>query len=56
MITPDDGGTDVYVHYSAVEVAAGSSLVEGERVEFSTERGRNGLEARQVRSLELLTR
>lgn len=51
MITPDDGSSDVYVHHSAIEGRSYPSLNEGERVEFNTEQGARGMEARRVRSL-----
>jgi cold shock CspA family protein len=36
FITPDGGGTDVFVHVSAVERAGLTQLVEGQRVNFQT--------------------
>lgn len=41
FIVPEDGGSDVFVHISAVEKAGMRSLQEGQPVEFhiSTERG-----------------
>lgn len=34
FISPDDGGTDVFVHVSAVERAGLSSLTEGQKISF----------------------
>lgn len=34
FITPDEGGSDVFVHISAVEKAGMRSLHEGQRVTF----------------------
>ena len=34
FIQPDDGGTDVFVHISAVERAGLQNLVEGQKVSF----------------------
>ena len=34
FITPEDGGTDVFVHISAVEQAGLTTLHEGQRVSF----------------------
>lgn len=34
FITPDDGGSDVFVHVSAVERAGMRSIVEGQKVGF----------------------
>ncbi|MBD0413240.1 cold-shock protein [Oryzicola mucosus] len=43
FIQPDDGGTDVFVHVSAVERSGMRSLVEGQKVSFEAVRdNRNG--------------
>jgi CspA family cold shock protein len=38
FIQPDDGGTDVFVHISAVERSTLGSLQEGQKVNFELER------------------
>ena len=38
FIQPDDGGSDVFVHISAVERAGLGSLHEGQKLEFELER------------------
>lgn len=38
FIQPDDGGSDVFVHISAVERAGMQSLNEGQKVSFELER------------------
>lgn len=43
-----DGGEDVFVHYSAVQADGYRSLDEGQRVEFTIERGPKGLKASNV--------
>ena len=42
FIQPDEGGNDVFVHISAVERAGLSSLREGQKINYETERGRYG--------------
>ena len=42
FITPDEGGSDAFVHISAVERAGLSTLQEGQRVDFELQPGRNG--------------
>lgn len=42
FITPDDGGSDAFVHISAVERAGLSSLQEGQRVNYELQTGQNG--------------
>jgi len=38
FIQPDNGGPDVFVHISAVERAGWSTLNEGQKVSFETEK------------------
>ncbi len=47
-----DGAEDVFVHYTAIQMAGFKTLQEGQRVEFSVEQGRKGLQAVEVRALE----
>ena len=47
FISPDDGSKDAFVHVSAVERAGLGSLVEGQRVEFELQPGKNGKQAAQ---------
>ncbi len=42
FITPDEGGSDAFVHISAVERAGMHSLAEGQRISYDLEAGRNG--------------
>ncbi|MDS9469255.1 cold-shock protein [Paracoccus sp. MBLB3053] len=42
FIQPDAGGSDVFVHISAVERAGIRSLPDGQKVSYEIERGRNG--------------
>ena len=48
FIARDGGGEDVFVHFSAVTGSGFKSLVEGQRVEFSVERGPKGMTAVNV--------
>jgi CspA family cold shock protein len=43
-----EGGSDVFVHYSAVVADGYRTLAEGQRVEFSIEQGPKGLQATEV--------
>ena len=42
FISPEDGGKDVFVHVSALERAGMGGLVEGQKVGFDVETGRDG--------------
>lgn len=42
FIKPDDGGTDVFVHVSAVERSGVGSLAEGQRISYETEPDKRG--------------
>ena len=42
FITPDDGASDLFVHYSEVKVSGFASLQEGQKVEYETGQGKKG--------------
>lgn len=46
-----DGGTDVFVHQSAIQSEGYRTLAEGQRVEFEIEQGPKGAKASNVRTL-----
>jgi CspA family cold shock protein len=46
-----EDGDDVFVHHSAIEAEGYRNLEEGQRVEFTIERGPKGLQATQVVAL-----
>ena len=39
FIAPDDGGADVFVHFSAIQGSGFKTLAEGQRVEFEVQQG-----------------
>jgi CspA family cold shock protein len=43
-----EGGEDVFVHYSAITSQGFRNLAEGQKVEFSIEKGPKGLQAVNV--------
>jgi len=48
FISPDDGADDVFVHFSAIQGGGFKTLAEGQKVDFSVERGPKGLQAANV--------
>jgi CspA family cold shock protein len=49
FITPDDGGGDAFVHFSAIKGDGFRTLAEGAKVEFELGQGQKGPQAQDVR-------
>lgn len=48
FIAPDNGGEDVFVHFSAIQGSGYRNLEEAQRVEFEIEQGPKGPQATNV--------
>ena len=48
FISQDDGGADVFVHFSAIQGSGFRTLAEGQAVTFEVEQGPKGLQATSV--------
>ena len=48
FITPDDGSKDVFVHHSSIQGEGFKTLRDGQEVEFETEQGPKGPQAKSV--------
>ncbi|MCO4786620.1 Cold shock protein CspV [Marinomonas gallaica] len=46
-----ESGPDVFVHFSAIDVAGFKTLAEGQKVEFQVAQGKKGPEAQNVKPL-----
>jgi len=51
FITPDEGGTDLFVHFSSIAGSGFRNLEEGQRVSFDVQDGQKGPQAAQVQTL-----
>jgi CspA family cold shock protein len=49
FIAQPDGGADVFVHHSAIQMSGYRSLEEGQQVEFELQEGPKGYMAANVR-------
>jgi cold shock protein len=48
FIEPDDGGEDLFVHYSGIAGSGFRSLEEGTKVSYEATRGKRGMQAESV--------
>ncbi len=51
FITPDSGGQDLFVHFSAIQNDGYRTLDDGQAVEYEPGQGQKGPQAEQVRPL-----
>ncbi len=51
FVSPDEGGEDLFAHYTRIEGEVYRSLEEGEKVSYESIRGRKGEQAESVRKV-----
>lgn len=49
FISPDEGGEDVFAHFSAIDMEGYKTLNEGQKVEFEVTDGPKGLQATNIK-------
>ena len=52
FITPDEGGEELFAHFSAIEMKGFKSLKEGQRVTFEVVEGPTGKQATHIKPVE----
>ncbi|MGI4848189.1 MAG: cold-shock protein [Janthinobacterium lividum] len=50
FVTPEDGGEDLFAHFSAIEMDGFKTLKEGQKVEFEVTQGPKGKQASKIRN------
>ena len=48
FITPDDGGEDLFAHFSAIQMGGFKTLKEGDKVSFEVTQGPKGKQASNI--------
>jgi cold shock protein len=51
FISPDEGGEDLFVHFSAIQADGYKSLDENQKVSFNVGQGQKGPQATEVRPI-----
>ena len=50
FVTPDDGGADLFAHFSAINMNGFKSLQEGQKVTFDVVQGPKGAQASNIQA------
>jgi CspA family cold shock protein len=51
FITPENGGKDLFAHFSEIQGGGFRSLQEGQRVQFVVKQGPKGPQASEIRAI-----
>lgn len=51
FIQPDDGGEDLFAHFSEIQGNGFKTLAENQRVQFEVTQGRKGLQASRIQPI-----
>jgi len=52
FLSPDEGGEDVFAHFSAIQMDGYKTLNEGQKVQFEITEGPKGLQAANIMAAE----
>ncbi len=52
FITPENGGDDLFAHFSAIQSSGFKTLKEGQRVSFDVTTGPKGQQASNIRPID----
>ena len=52
FITPDEGGEDLFAHFSAIEIEGYKTLKEGQKVTFEVVTGPKGKQAAHIKPVK----
>ena len=52
FVSPEEGGEDIFAHFSAIEMDGYKSLKQGQKVKFEVVNGPKGLYASNIRAAE----
>ncbi|MFP3343247.1 cold-shock protein [Vreelandella aquamarina] len=50
FISPDDGGDDLFAHFSEIQAEGFKTLQDGQKVSFEVTQGKKGLQASNIRA------
>ena len=51
FVTPDNGGEDLFAHFSAINMNGYKTLREGQKVSFEITQGQKGKQASNIQSI-----
>ncbi|HSH47632.1 MAG TPA: cold-shock protein [Halomonas sp.] len=52
FISPDEGGDDLFAHFSEIQADGFKSLQDGQKVSFDVTQGKKGLQASNITALD----